>query len=179
VRYIGASSMYAWQFAKALYLADLQGWARFVSMQNHYNLLYREEEREMIPLCVDEGVGLIPWSPLAGGALARGAQATVRSSGVQPLRSGYADQFVIEAVAKVAAARGVTPAEVALSWAINAPGVTAPIFGATKLNQIEDAIKAVDLELTDEEKGALEEPYQPRPIAGHPQPNAARMLKLR
>jgi aryl-alcohol dehydrogenase-like predicted oxidoreductase len=177
VRYLGASSMAAWQFSKAIHLARAAGWHRFVSMQNYYNLLYREEEREMIPLCVDEGVGLIPWSPLAGGALVRGAQATVRSSGAQPPRSEQADQHVIGAVAKVAAARGVTPAQVALSWVLNAPGVTAPIVGATKLSHIEDAIKALDLVLTDEEKNAVEAPYKPRKVAGHPQPSAARMLK--
>ncbi len=177
VRYLGASSMAAWQFSKAIHLARAAGWHRFVSMQNYYNLIYREEEREMIPLCVDEGVGLIPWSPLAGGMLARtGAQTTVRS-GTQPARSSPADPHVIDAVAKVAAARGVTPAEVALSWVITAPGITAPIVGATKLSHLEDAIKAVDLVLTDKEKSTLEAPYKPRKIAGHPQPNAARMLK--
>jgi 1-deoxyxylulose-5-phosphate synthase len=158
-------------------LARAAGWQPFVSMQNYYNLIYREEEREMIPLCVDEGVGVIPWSPLAGGMLARSrAQATVRS-GSQPARSGPTDPQVIDAVAKVAAARGVTPAEVALSWVVTAPGVTAPIVGATRLSHVEDAIKAVDLVLTDEEKAALEAPYQSRRISGHPQPSAARMLK--
>ncbi len=177
VRYLGASSMAAWQFSKALHLARAQGWHRFFSMQNYYNLLYREEEREMIPLCVDEGVGLIPWSPLAGGNLARGAgAATVRAQDVQPMRTTPNDQAVIDAVAKVAEARGVTRAQVALSWVINAPGVTAPIVGATKLGHIDDAIKAVDLVLTPEENTALETPYRPRAIAGHPQPNARRML---
>jgi 1-deoxyxylulose-5-phosphate synthase len=179
VRYLGASSMAAWLFSKALHLSRAAGWHRFVSMQNFYNLLYREEEREMIPLCVDQGVGVVPWGPLAAGALARGAHSTVRSSGAQPIESGQADAQVIDAVAKVAAARGVAPAQVALSWVINAPGVTAPIVGATKLSHVEDAIKAVDLVLTDEERNALEAPYQPRAIVGHTQPAAARMLKSR
>jgi aryl-alcohol dehydrogenase-like predicted oxidoreductase len=179
VRYLGASSMAAWQFSKAIHLARAAAQHRFVSMQNYYNLLYREEEREMIPLCIDEGVGLIPWSPLAGGTLARGSfqTTTVRSSTMQPKQSSDADQQVIDAVARVAAARSVTPAQVALSWVINAPGITAPILGATKLAQIEDAIKALDLVLTDEEKNALEAPYRPRKIVGYPHPTAARMLK--
>jgi len=179
VRYLGASSMAAWLFSKALHLARAARWHRFVSMQNFYNLLYREEEREMIPLCVDQGVGVIPWGPLAAGALARGAQSTVRSSGAQAIASEQADPHVIDAVAKVAAARGVTPAQVALSWVVNAPGVTAPIVGSTQLNHLEDAINAVDLVLTDEETAALEAPYQPRAIAGHTQPAAGRMLKSR
>jgi 1-deoxyxylulose-5-phosphate synthase len=179
VRYLGASSMAAWQFSKAIHLACAAGRHRFVSMQNYYNLLYREEEREMIPLCVDEGVGLIPWSPLAGGTLARGGfqTSTVRAKAMQPRQSGDADQEIIDAVARVAAARGATAAQVALSWVMNAPGVTAPILGATKLSQIEDALKALDLVLTDEEKNTLEAPYKPRKIAGYPHPSAARMLK--
>ncbi|HKD65989.1 MAG TPA: aldo/keto reductase [Candidatus Binataceae bacterium] len=179
VRYLGASSMAAWQFSKAIHLARAAGLHRFVSMQNYYNLLYREEEREMIPLCVDEGVGLIPWSPLAGGTLARGSfqTTTVRSTAMQPRQSGDADRQIIDAVARIAAARGVAPAQVALSWVISAPGVTAPIVGATKLSQIEDALKALDLTLTDEEKSALEAPYKPRKIVGHPHPSAARMAR--
>jgi len=182
VRYLGASSMAAWQFSKALHLSREARWHRSVAMQNFYNLLYREEEREMIPLCVDAGVGVVPWSPLAGGALARaaspaGAAASVRSTTQQPIRASLADQAVIDAVAKVAAGRGVTSAQVALSWVINAPGVTAPIVGATRLSHLEDAIKAVDLVLTTEERTVLEAPYQPRAIAGHIQPSAARMLK--
>jgi len=184
VRYLGASSMAAWQFSKALRLAREARWHRFVSMQNFYNLLYREEEREMIPLCVDEGVGVIPWSPLAGGALARAASragetASVRSTTQQPLRRNPADQAVIDANAKVSAARGVPAGQVALSWVINAPGVTAPIVGSTRLSHLEDAIKAVDVVLTPDERTALEAPYQPHPIAGHIQPSAARMLRSR
>jgi aryl-alcohol dehydrogenase-like predicted oxidoreductase len=184
VRYLGASSMAAWQFSKALYLAREARWHRFVSMQNSYNLLYREEEREMIPLCVDEGVGIIPWSPLAGGALARaaaraGEAVSVRAASQQPVRTSQADQGVIDALGQVAAARGVAPAQVALSWVINAPGITAPVAGSTRLSHLDDAIKAVDLVLTPEERGALEAPYQPRAITGHIQPSAARMIKSR
>jgi len=171
--------MAAWLFSKALHLARAAGQHRFVSMQNFYNLLYREEEREMIALCIDEGVGIIPWGPLGGGALARSANSTVRSSGEQPMESGPGDAQVIDVVTKVAAARGVSPAQVALSWVINAPGVTAPIVGATKLSHLEEAIAAVDLILADEERMALELPYQPRAIAGHAQPAAARMIKSR
>jgi aryl-alcohol dehydrogenase (NADP+) len=177
VRYLGASSMAAWLFSKALHLARAARSHRFVSMQNFYNLLYREEEREMIPLCVDQGVGVIPWGPLAAGALARGARSTVRSSGAQAIAPEQADPYVIDAVAKVAAARGVSPAQVALSWVINAPGITAPIVGSTRLSHLEDAISAVDLVLTGEERIALEAPYQSRVTAGHTQPSAARMLK--
>jgi 1-deoxyxylulose-5-phosphate synthase len=184
VRYLGASSMAAWQFSKALHLARQARWHRFVSMQNLYNLLYREEEREMIALCVDEGVGVIPWSPLAGGVLARagsrpGEAASVRAAAQHPNSPGRADQAVIEAVGKVAAARGVPPAQVALSWVINAPGIASPIVGSTRLGHLEDAIKAVDLVLTPQERSALEAPYQTHSIAGHIQPSAARMLKSR
>ncbi len=178
VRFLGASSMAAWQFSRALHLAREAGWHRFVSMQNFYNLLYREEEREMIPLCVDEGVGVIPWSPLAGGVLARsGPSSTVRSATAQALRQSEADRAVIDAVAKIATARGAAPAQVALSWVMDAPGITAPIVGATRLSHLEDAIKAAHLILTAEERAALEAPYQPRAITGHIQPSAARMVK--
>jgi aryl-alcohol dehydrogenase-like predicted oxidoreductase len=186
VRYLGASSMAAWQFSKALYLAREHGWHRFVSMQNHYNLAYREEEREMIPLCIDQGVGVIPWSPLARGFLCgnrtrEGKALTVRASS-DPFAAPYYTQdgfAIVDAVAKVAAARGVTPGEVALAWILQAPGVTAPIIGTTRLEHLDEAIRALDLELSAEEIAALEGPYRPKPISGHEQPKAAIMLKQR
>src|SRR5436305_10776837 len=153
-RYIGASSMYSWQFAKALYTADLNGWTRFVSMQNHYNVLYREEEREMIPLCVDQGVGVIPWSPLARGRLTRPwAQQTARSETDEFGRSVYSEdsRSIVEAVLSVAAKREIPPARVALAWLLGKPGVDAPIVGATKVSHLEDAVAAVDLRLDDSE----------------------------
>ncbi|MEV1333467.1 aldo/keto reductase [Micromonospora costi] len=170
VRYIGASSMHAWQFAKALYLADLNGWTRFVSMQNHYNLLYREEEREMLPLCADQGIATIPWSPLARGRLTRdwGASTTRTESDEfgRTLYSGYeeTDRTIVETVATIAANRGVSRAQIALAWV--AGRVTAPIVGATKPHHLDDAVAALDIELTDEEVEALEAPYRPRPVAG-------------
>ncbi|MFC0508915.1 aldo/keto reductase [Micromonospora costi] len=170
VRYIGASSMHAWQFAKALYLADLNGWTRFVSMQNHYNLLYREEEREMLPLCADQGIATIPWSPLARGKLTRdwGASTTRTESDEfgRTLYSGYeeTDRTIVETVATIAANRGVSRAQIALAWV--AGRVTAPIVGATKPHHLDDAVAALDIELTDEEVEALEAPYRPRPVAG-------------
>src|SRR6266542_1952636 len=174
-RYIGASSMYAWQFSKAQYTARTAGWTRFVSMQNHYNLVYREEEREMIPLCVDQGVGVIPYSPLARGVLAgnrsrEGERRTTRSETDQftdYLYSQPTDFDVVERVAKVAAERGVPPAQVALAWLLGKPGVTAPIIGATKLGHLTDALAAEALELTDDEVKRLEEPYVPHPVLGH------------
>jgi aryl-alcohol dehydrogenase-like predicted oxidoreductase len=174
-RYLGASSMWAWQFAKAQEVARANGWTPFVAMQNHYNLRYREEEREMLPLCLDEGVGVIPWSPLARGLLARGSSATTARSGSDQYarelyrRSGTdaADAAVIDAVGGVASARGVPAAQVALAWLLRQPAVTAPIVGATKLPHIEDAVAAVDLELTDEEVAAVEAPYVPHPVSGH------------
>src|SRR5437764_9754138 len=174
-RYIGASSMYAWQFAKAQAVAEHHGWTRFVSMQNHYNLIYREEEREMIPLCVDQGVGVIPWSPLARGVLAGnrsrdGEKRTTRSETdefTNYLYSQPTDFDVVERVAKVAAERGVSPAQVALAWLLGKPGVTAPIIGATKLGHLTDALAAEALELTDDEVKRLEEPYVPHPVLGH------------
>src|SRR5579885_720723 len=186
VRYLGASSMAAWQFSKALYTAREHGWHRFDSMQNHYNLVYREEEREMIPLCVDQGVALIPWSPLARGFLCgnrsrEGKALTVRASS-DPFAAPYYTQdgfAIVDAVAKVAAARGVTPGEVALAWILQAPGVTAPIIGTTRLEHLDEAIRALDLELSAEEIAALEGPYRPKPISGHEQPKAAIMLKQR
>ncbi|MET7747615.1 aldo/keto reductase [Micromonospora sp. NPDC005367] len=170
VRYIGASSMHAWQFAKALYLADLNGWTRFVSMQNHYNLLYREEEREMLPFCADQGVATIPWSPLARGKLTRDWDATTARTESdefgRTLYSGYedADRSIVETVAAIATNRGVSRAQVALAWV--AGNVTAPIVGATKPHHLDDAVAALDIELTDEEIKALEAPYRPRPVAG-------------
>jgi aryl-alcohol dehydrogenase (NADP+) len=168
-RYIGASSMWAWQFAKAQHIAELHGWTKFVSMQNHYNLVYREEEREMLPLCVDQGVGAIPWSPLARGLLTRDAgTSTDRSETDEFGRSlyRYADAGVIDAVGKIAADRGVPRAQVALAWVSNHPAVTAPIVGVTKPNQLEDAIASVDIELTADEISALESPYTPQPVQG-------------
>ena len=174
VRYIGASSMFTWQFAKAQYTADLRGWTRFVSMQNHYNLVYREEETEMIPFCLDQGVGVVPWSPLARGLLARarsedGSATTTRSTNdpVADRLYGEDDYAVVDAVQAVAERRGVPMAQVALAWLLAKPGVTAPIFGATKPHHIEDAIAAEQLELTEEEMAALEAPYRPHVVLSH------------
>jgi len=170
-RYIGASSMFAWQFAKAQHTADLAGWTRFVSMQDHYNLVYREEEREMHPLCLDQGVGVIPWSPLARGRLTRlPEQHTTVRAGSDPIADrmyGEADDAVVHAVADVAKARDLPMAQVALAWMLHREVVTAPIIGATKPGHIEDAVAAVEVELTDEEIAALEAPYVPHPVLGH------------
>ncbi len=172
-RYIGASSMYAWQFAKAQHVADRHGWTRFVSMQGYYNLIYREEEREMIPLCIDQGVGVIPWSPLARGRLTRDPGTVTARSETDEFGKTLAaaavesDRLVIERVAEVAAARGVPRAQVALAWVASRPGVTAPIVGATKPEHLEDAVAALDVTLTDEEVARLEEPYQPHSVIGH------------
>ena len=171
--YVGASSMWAWQLAKMLSLAGERGWPRFVTMQNHYNLLYREEEREMIPLCRAEGVGLIPWSPLARGLLARSRQTgTVRSQTDDFAKSLYSktaesDDKVIERLQTLAAAHGVPPARIALAWLLHKPGLTAPIVGASKPQHIEDAVAAVSVKLVTEEIKSLEEPYIPHPVAGH------------
>jgi aryl-alcohol dehydrogenase (NADP+) len=168
-RYIGASSMWAWQFSKALHVAERNGWTRFVSMQDHYNLLQREEEREMLPLCVDQGIGVIPWSPLARGRLTRDWDATtVRSQSDQFGSSLYNDEDrrIVDAVAKIAESRGVSRAQVALAWLLRQPAVTAPIVGATKPAHLEDAIAAVDLELSEDEAAQLEGPYSPREPAG-------------
>jgi aryl-alcohol dehydrogenase (NADP+) len=168
-RYIGASSMYAWQFAKSLYLADLHGWTRFVSMQNHYNLLYREEEREMLPLCLDQGVGVIPWSPLARGRLARPWDETTNRSEHDELgRNLYseADHPIVDMVGRIAEQRGISRAQIATAWMLNQPGVTAPIIGATKPHHLDDAVAAIDVKLTDDEMLALEEPYRPHPVSG-------------
>ncbi len=168
-RYIGASSMYAWQFAKTLYLADLHGWTRFASMQNHYNLLYREEEREMMGLCADQGVGVIPWSPLARGRLTRAwDQQTERAQTDEFGKTLYApgDQQVVERVAQVARERGVPRAQVALAWMLAKPFITAPIIGASKPSHLDDAVAALELELAPAEVAALEEPYVPHAVAG-------------
>jgi aryl-alcohol dehydrogenase (NADP+) len=168
-RYIGASSMHAWQFAKALHLADQHGWTRFVSMQNHYNLLYREEEREMLPLCADQGVGVIPWSPLARGRLARAwDEQTARSETDDFGRYLYGDddRASVDAVTALAARRGVAPARVALAWLLSRPGVTSPIVGATKAHHLADAVAALELRLDDEEVRALEAPYRPHRVVG-------------
>jgi 1-deoxyxylulose-5-phosphate synthase len=170
-RYIGASSMYAWQFAKAQHVAERNGWTRFVSMQDHYNLLYREEEREMHPLCRDQGVGVIPWSPLARGRLAKLPEdrTTARSGSDAFVRVLYsdADEAVVRAVADVAKARELPMAQVALAWMLHKPAVSAPIVGATKPGHVEDAVAALDVALSDEEIAALEEPYVPHPVLGH------------
>jgi aryl-alcohol dehydrogenase-like predicted oxidoreductase len=174
-RYIGASSMFAWQFAKAQHVAERNGWTKFVSMQPHYNLIYREEEREMIPLCIDQGVGVIPWSPLARGVLAgnrtrEGERRTTRAGSdafTDHLYSQPTDFDVVERVGEVAAERGVPAAQVALSWLLHKPGVTAPIVGATKLGHLEDALAAEQLSLDEEEIARLEEPYAPHPVLGH------------
>ena len=173
VRYIGASSMFAWQFAKALDLADMHGWTRFVSMQNHYNLLYREEEREMIGLCQAEGIGVIPWSPLARGRLARPwhAESTKRFETDQFGKTMYSkteadDKAVVDKLGEVAEKRGVAHAQVALAWLLSKPAVTAPIVGATKPNHLEDAVAALSVRLTPEEIASLEEPYAPHPVLG-------------
>ena len=173
VRYLGASSMYAWQFAKALYLADLHGWTRFVSMQNHYNLLYREEEREMIPLCQSEGIGVIPWSPLARGRLARPWQSepTKRYETDQFGKSMYshteeADRKVVDRLGQVAEQRVVPRAQLALAWLLSKPAIASPIVGATKPPHLQDVVAALALRLTPEEIASLEEPYMPHPVLG-------------
>jgi len=168
-RYIGASSMWAWQFARALYLADKHGWTRFVSMQNHYNLLYREEEREMMGLCAFEGIGVIPWSPLARGRLTRPwNEQTERSETDQFGKTLYvaSDEQIVEQVAQIANERGVSPAQVALAWMLSKPVVTSPIIGASKMNHLEEAVAALDLKLSEDEIKRLEEPYTPHRVAG-------------
>ncbi|MGF7235356.1 MAG: aldo/keto reductase [Frankia sp.] len=169
VRYLGASSMFAWQFTKALYLADLHGWTRFVSMQDHYNLLYREEEREMLPLCRDQGIGVIPWSPLARGRLARPwDETTARSETDEFGGSLYNpdDRLIVERVGELADRHGVSRAQLALAWLLAQPGVTAPIVGATKPHHLSDAVAALEVKLSAEETTALEELYRPNPIRG-------------
>lgn len=174
--YIGASSMYAWQFQKMLQFQERNGLARFVTMQNHYNLVYREEEREMIPLCLDQGVGCIPWSPLARGFLSGtrkrgdGKTETVRAKTDDLGHNMYyrdADFDIVDRVVEIATERGVKPAQVALAWVMARPGVSAPIIGASKPYQLEDALAAVELKLTEDEMRRLEEPYEPHPVLGH------------
>jgi aryl-alcohol dehydrogenase-like predicted oxidoreductase len=169
VRYLGASSMYAWQFAKAQHLAERNGWTRFATMQNHYNLLYREEEREMLPLCADLGVAVIPWSPLARGRLTRDWDAgTARSETDEFGKTLYVedDRLIVERLAELATERGVSRAQLALAWLLRNPVVSAPIVGATRLEHLEDAFAAVDVLLSDAEVEALESGYRPHPIAG-------------
>jgi aryl-alcohol dehydrogenase (NADP+) len=173
--YIGASSMYAWQFAKMLCAAERLGLARFVSMQNHYNLIYREEEREMLPLCREEGIGVIPWSPLARGFLAGNRRPgdygeTIRAKTDEYAQKMYyqpSDFAVVERVTAIARQRGVSNAQVALAWLLTRPGVTAPIVGASKMQHLDDALAALELKLDEAELRALEEPYQPHPVLGH------------
>ncbi len=174
VRYIGASAMFAWQFAKAQYTADLHGWTRFVSMQNHYNLIYREDERELLPFCQDQGIGVIPFSPLARGVLARKAtkeqEATLRYQSDSLAKSRYAQEdnlTTVERVSEVAEARGIPMAQVALAWIYSKPFVNSPIIGATKPHHLEDAIAAISVKLTAEEITRLEEPYRPHPVIAH------------
>jgi len=173
VRYIGASSMFAWQFAKSLYLARINGWTRFVSMQNHLNLLYREEEREMLPLCKSEGIAVIPWSPLARGRLARAwqSESTTRSQTDQfgnnmYARTEEADKKVVDRLGQVAEQRGIPRAQIALAWLFTRPAVTAPIVGASKPHHLPDAVAALSIQLAPEEIAALEEPYIPHPVLG-------------
>jgi aryl-alcohol dehydrogenase-like predicted oxidoreductase len=169
-RYLGASSMYAWQFAKAQHVAERNGWTRFVSMQDHYNLIYREEEREMLPLCLDQGVGVIPWSPLARGRLTRPWDtATSRAETDEFGGTLYQDDdaAIVAKVLEIAEQRGVAPAQIALAWVMAQPAVTSPIVGVTRPEHLDDAVAAVDLELTDDELAQLSAGYAPRPIAGH------------
>ncbi|WNS45313.1 aldo/keto reductase [Paenibacillus sp. MMS20-IR301] len=171
-RYIGASAMYAWQFQKALHVAEMNGWTRFVSMQNHLNLIYREEEREMLPLCKEEGIAVIPYSPLASGRLTRDwAESTLRSETDQVQKSKYdatadTDRLIVEQVAAIAAERGIPRIHVALAWVLQKQPVTAPIIGATKLSHLTDAVGALDIQLTPEEITRLEEHYVPHPVVG-------------
>jgi aryl-alcohol dehydrogenase (NADP+) len=173
--YIGASSMYAWQFAKAQYTADLHGWTRFSAMQNHMNAVYREEEREMLPLCRDQGVGVIPWSPLARGFLAGNRKRdaddpTSRAKSDEFAKNMYyesGDFDVVDAVVAIAEEKGFSPAQIALAWLLHKPGVTAPIIGATKMYQLEEAAAAVDISLSEAEIEQIEAPYKPHPILGH------------
>jgi aryl-alcohol dehydrogenase-like predicted oxidoreductase len=171
VRYLGASSMFAWQLMKSLSLSERHGWTRYVCMQDHYNLLYREEEREVLPLCLAEGLGVIPWSPLARGRLARPVdEPTARDTSDDYTRKLYdqpGDAEVIAANRAVASARGVSPAVTALAWLLSRPAVTAPIIGATKPEHLETAVRALDVQLTQEEIAAMEAPYRPHPVRGH------------
>jgi len=175
VRYIGASSMFAWQFVKAQYLADLKGWTRFVSMQNHYNLMYREEEREMNPFCLDEGVGLIPWSPLARGYLTGSRKRDKASETLRSGSDGFADSMygssadfdVVERLVSTAGELGHSPAQVALAWLVKKPAVVSPIIGSTKLKHLEEAVAALAIKIDDETMAKLEAPYKPHGVLGH------------
>ncbi len=170
-RYIGASSMWAWQFVKAQFLADRHGWTKFVSMQNHYNLVYREEEREMLPFCREEGVGVIPWSPLARGFLAGNRRPADKGDTSRAKTDDFAHKLyyaasdfrIVDRVVEVAKARGVAPAQIALAWILHKPGITAPIVGASKMEQLDQAVAALDITLSAEELRQLEEPYEPHP----------------
>ncbi len=170
-RYLGASSMFAWQFSKALYTADAHGWTRFATMQDHYNLLNREEEREMHPLCLEQGIGVIPWSPLARGKLTRDWDATTSRSetdefGKSLYDTADSDRQVVDVVAQIASERAVSRAQVALAWMLSKPVVSAPIVGATKMAHLEDAVAAVDVSLSEDEIARLEKPYTPHPVVG-------------
>lgn len=175
VRYIGASSMYAWQFAKTLYLSDLHGWTRFISMQNHYNLIYREEEREMTALCQAEGIGMVPWSPLARGFLAGNRKREDFGDTTRAKTDDYAQEMyysdddfdIVERVVALAKRLGVEPAQIALAWLLQKPGVTAPIVGASKMRHLDQAIAALEIELAPEDVQYLEELYKPHPVLGH------------
>lgn len=175
VRYLGASSMFAWQFTKALYLADLHGWSRFVSMQNHYNLIYREEEREMLPLCREEGIGVIPWSPLARGLLAgtrdrKGQGETLRAKTdeyANKLYDAENDFAIVDRVIELAKRKGAKPMQIALSWLLHQPGITAPIVGIRTIQHLQEAVEALNIELSEAERAHLEEPYKPHPVLGH------------
>jgi len=175
VRYIGASSMYAWQFTRSLYLADLHGWTRFISMQNHYNLVYREEEREMMPLCRAEGIGVIPWSPLARGFLAGNRTRQEWGETVRAKTDGFAQDMyyqesdfqIVERLGALAEQRGLSNAQLAMAWLLHKPGVTAPIIGASKMKHLEEAVAALEISLSGEEMRRLEELYQPHPVLGH------------
>lgn len=174
-RYIGASSMYAWQFVKAIYTSKLHGWTRFVAMQNHYNLVYREEEREMIPFCLDQSIAIIPWSPLARGFLAGNRTPDKSGETARSKSDDFAHRMyyqennfaTLERVRKIAADHGRTPAQIALAWILHKPGITAPIIGASKMHQLDEAIATLEIRLSSEEMTFLEEPYQPHPVLGH------------
>jgi aryl-alcohol dehydrogenase (NADP+) len=174
-RYIGASSMFAWQFAKMLYTADLHGWTRFVSMQDHYNLVYREEEREMIPLCRAEGIGIIPWSPLARGFLAGNRTREKSGDTARAKSDNFAHEMyyqnydfeIVDRVTELAKRKEVKPAQIALAWLLHQSGVTAPIIGASKMYQLEEAVAALEIQLSQEDCAMLEEPYRPHPVLGH------------
>ncbi len=173
--HIGASSMFGWQFAQMQYAADLHGLTRFATMQNHYNIIYREEEREMIPYCIDEGVGIIPWSPLARGFIAGNRSRSEKTGETTRAKTDYAqkmyyqpsDYDVVDSITEVAKQRGVSNAQIALAWLLHQPGVTAPIIGASKMHHLEELVKAIDLELSEDELKRLNEPYKPHPVLGH------------